>query len=221
MTAVTQQCTACPSLAAAALAACNHCGITVSSLKWLPLHLMTPQVDDAVLAAVVISKGRWDTTPNPTRFHYPSFDSGFEPALTDPGSVATKVNSSPDGDENVIVRHNAEVIPKVCLLTIRMNRRRTGVAYHPENDIEAPRIDATIAITVIISVPLTATGFRTLSASICHPLWAKIYVPFSVALLHPMSASAVGCPSTARDTLFLAPQTADHTRLIALMCLPL
>ena len=36
MTAVTQQCTACPSLAAAALEACNHCGITVSRLKWVP-----------------------------------------------------------------------------------------------------------------------------------------------------------------------------------------
>src|SRR4029450_5868337 len=44
-------------------------------------------------------------------------------------------------------------------------------------------------------MPLNAKGFRTLSASICHPLWAKIYVPFSVALLHPMSARALwGCP---------------------------
>src|SRR5947209_1997494 len=36
MTAVTQKCTACPSLAAAALEVGNHCGITVSRLKWVP-----------------------------------------------------------------------------------------------------------------------------------------------------------------------------------------
>src|SRR5262245_45278577 len=40
MTAVTQQCTACPSLAAAALEALNHCVITVYRLKWVPQRLI-------------------------------------------------------------------------------------------------------------------------------------------------------------------------------------
>src|SRR5262245_35887531 len=46
MTAVTHQCTACPSLAAAALEACNHCGLTVSRLQWVPQNYDKIAEDD-------------------------------------------------------------------------------------------------------------------------------------------------------------------------------